>query len=153
MASIDKRPDGRYLSRWREGPQKTRHFDRKGDADRFLDAIRGDIAHGLYVDPAGGRTLFQEYAEQWRVGQVHRPSTVTQCETYLRLHAYPTLGRRPIGAIRRSEIQAWVKKLVTASVEFVYGWVASIFKAAVGDRLIAASPCIRIALPKKLDTQ
>lgn len=26
-------------------------------------------------------------------------------------------------------------------------------KVAVGDRLIAASPCIRIALPKKLDTR
>jgi hypothetical protein len=157
MASIDKRPDGRYQARWRAGPQKTRHFDRKGDADRFLDVIRGDIAHALYVDPAGGRTLFQEYAEQWRVGQVHRPSAATQCETYVRLHAYPTLGRRPIGPIRRSEIQAWVKKLseklAPGSVEFVYRWVATIFKAAVGDRLIAASPCIRIALPNKLDTQ
>ena len=158
MASIDKRPNGRYRARWREypgGPQKTRHFDRKGDADRFLDAIRGDIAHGLYVDPAGGRTLFMEYAEQWRVGQVHRLSRATQCETYLRIHAYPTLGRRPIGAVRRSEVQAWVKKLsdklAPGSVELVYRWVATIFKAAVGDRIIAASPCIRIALPKKLD--
>lgn len=83
MASIDKRPDGRYRARWREypgGPQKTRRFHRKGDADRFLDAVRGDIAHGVYIDPAGGKTLFREYAEEWRAGQVHRPSTVTQCE-------------------------------------------------------------------------
>ena len=156
MASIDKRPNGRYRTRWREypgGPQKTRHFDRKGDAQRFLDGIRGDLAHGLYVDPAGGRTLFRDYAEAWRAGQVHRPSTTAQAETYLRLHAYPTLGRRPIGAIRRSEIQAWVKglseKLAPGSVELVYRWVSTIFKAAVGDRLIAASPCIRVALPKR----
>src|SRR5207248_9621020 len=98
MASIDKRPDGRYRARWRAGPQKTRHFDRKGDADRFLDVIRGDIDHAPYVDPAGGRTLFQEYAEQWRVGQVHRPSAATQSETHLRLRAYSSLGCRPIGA-------------------------------------------------------
>src|SRR5580704_12273300 len=160
MASIDKRADGRYRARWREypgGPQKTRQFDRKGDADRFLDAVRGDLAHGMYIDPAGGRTPFRDYAEQWRVGQVHRPSTATQCETYLRVHAYPSLGRRPLGAIRRSEVQAWVKKLserlAPGSVEVAYRWVATIFKAAVGDRLIAASPCIRIALPKKLDTE
>src|SRR5205807_8175091 len=124
----------------------------KGDADRFLDAIRGDIAHGLYVDPAGGRTLFMEYSEEWRVGQVHRPSTATQCETYLRLHPYPTLGRRPIGAIRRSEVPAWVKKLsdklAPGSVELVYRWLATFFKAAVGGRVFAASLCIRIALPK-----
>ena len=52
---------------------------------------------------------------------------------------------------------AWInklsEKLAPGSVELVYRWVASIFKTAVGDRLIAASPCIRIALPTKLDTR
>ena len=70
MASIDKRGDGRYRARWREypgGPQKTRHFDKRADAQRFLDGIRGDLSRGLYIDPAGGRTPFREYAEQWRV--------------------------------------------------------------------------------------
>lgn len=160
MASIDRRADGRYRARWREypgGPQKTRHFDRKGDAERFLDGIRGDLVHGLYVDPAGGRTLFRDYAEQWRAGQIHRSTTAAQAETYLRLHAYPRLGHRPLGAIRRSEIQAWVKdrsaELAPGSVELVYRWVSSIFKAAVGDRLIASSPCIRIALPKTAATE
>ena len=160
MASIDKRPNGRYRTRWREypgGPQKTRHFDRKGDAQQFLDGVRGDLAHGLYIDPAGARTLFRDYAESWRAGQVHRPSTAAQAETYLRLHAYPTLGLRPIGSIRRSEVQAWVKsisgELAPGSVELVYRWVSTIFKAAVGDRLIAASPCIRISLPKRADTE
>jgi integrase len=125
----------------------------QGDAERFLDGVRGDLARGLYVDPTGGRVLFQEYAEQWRSGQMHRASTAAQAETYLRVHAYPPLGRRPIGAIRRSEIQAWVKDraevLSPGTVEVVYRWVASVFKAAVGDRLIAASPCDRIALPKR----
>jgi hypothetical protein len=80
----------------------------------------------------GGCTLFQEYLEQRRVGQVHRPLTVTHSGTYLHLHAYTILGRRSIRAIRRGD---------------------TIFKAAVGDRLIAASQCIRIALPKKLDAR
>jgi len=105
VASIDKRPNGRYRTRWREypgDPQKTRHFDRKGDAQQFLDGVRGDLAHGLYIDPAGARTLFRDYAESWRAGQVHRPSTGAQTETYLRLHAYPTRGLRPIGSIHRS---------------------------------------------------
>ena len=71
-----------------------------------------------------------------------------------------SIDKKPDGRYRarwRSEIQAWVKKLseklAPDSVEFVYRWVAIIFQAVVGDRLIAASPCIRIALPKKLDTQ
>jgi integrase len=160
MASIDKRSDGHYRARWREypgGPQKVRHFARKRDAELFLDAIRGDLAHGIYVDPAGGRTLFVEYAERWRSVQVHRPGTTTQVETYLRLHAYPYLGTRQLGAIRRSDLQAWVKELTAVlaprSVELVYRWVATIFKAAVGDRLLASSPCIGITLPKCNDAE
>ena len=160
MASIEKRPDGRYRARWREypsGPQKARQFARKGDAERFLDGIRGDLARGVYIDPAGGRTLFGDYAETWRGGQVHRRSTATQAERYLRIHAYPKLGRRPMGAIRRSEIQAWVREqseeLSPGSVEVVYRWVATIFKAAVADRLIASSPCTGITLPKRPDNE
>ena len=81
------------------------------------------MARGVYIDPAGDRVLFRDYAESWRAAQVHRRSTATQAETYLRLHAYPTLGRRPIGAFLRSKIQAWVKSLSGAlapgSVEVV----------------------------------
>ncbi len=143
MASIDKRSDGRYRARWREypgGPQRTRQFRRKGDAERFLDTVRGDLARGVYIDPNGGRTLFQDYAETWRAGQLHRPSTAVQLETYLWVHAYPTLGRRQLRAIRRSDIQIWVKErsvvLAPGSVELVYRWVATIFKAAAADRLL-----------------
>lgn len=160
MASIDKRPDGRYRARWREcpgSPQRTRHFDRNGEAERFLDGVRGDLARGQYIDPAGARMTFPDCAEAWRTAQVQRASTATQAETYLRLHAYPTLGSRPIGAVRRSEIQAWVKalstKLAPGSVEVVYRWVSTIFKSAVEDRLIASSPCIRIALPKRANSE
>lgn len=52
---------------------------------------------------------------------------------------------------------AWInrlsEKMAPGSVELVYRWVATIFKAAVGDRPLAASPYIRIALLKTLDTR
>lgn len=98
MPSIDRRPNGRYRARWRETPgatQKTRTFDRKKDAERFLDHIRGDLARGMYIDRAGAQMPFREYAEQWRAGQIHRRSTAEQAEAHLRVHAYPTLGHRP----------------------------------------------------------
>jgi hypothetical protein len=37
MASIERRPDGRWRARWREypaGPQRTKHFPRKLDAEK-----------------------------------------------------------------------------------------------------------------------
>jgi integrase len=110
----------------------------------------------MYVDPAGGPTLLQEHAEGWRSVQVHRTGTTTQVETYLRLHAYPYLGTSQLGAIRRSDLQAWVTELTAVlaprSIE-LYRWVSTIFKAAVGDRLLASSPCIGITLPKCDDAE
>ena len=32
-------------------------------------------------------------------------------------------------------------------VELIYRWVSTLFKAAVGDRLIASSPCVGINVP------
>lgn len=155
MASIEKRPDGRYRARWREypgGPQRAQHFDRKSDAQRFLDRVRGDLARGDYIDPSAGRVTFEEYAETWRRGQVHRPSTVALVESHLRLHALPFFGNRPLSSIRPSEIQAWVKErsavLAPPTVQTVYRVTASVFRSAVRDRLITTSPCEHIKLPK-----
>jgi integrase len=156
MANTDKRPSGHYRARWREfpgGPQKTRQFKRKVDAENFIDGIRGDLVRGCYVDPAGGKIPFKVFAESWRKIQSHRSGTKAQVESYLRLHAYPTLGDRGLGIVRPSEIQALIKQksqtMAPGSVEIIYRWISAIFKAAVNDRLIPSSPCVNITLPKK----
>ena len=63
------------------------------------------------------------------------------------------LGDRPLGSIRRSDIQTWVKGrsevLAPGSVELIYRWVSTVFKATVADRLIPSSPCISIKLPPR----
>src|SRR5947209_506938 len=140
MASIDKRPDGRYRARWREyanGPQKSQHFARKVDAERFLDGIRGDLVRGIYIDPDAGKITFKEYAESWRKAQVHRASTGVSVEQQLRLHVYTVIGERPLTSVRPSDVQALVRglgsRLAPGTVEVVYGRVAAVFGAAVRD--------------------
>lgn len=155
MASIDKRPDGRYRARWREyagGPQKTKSFTLKKDAERFLDGVRGDLARGVYVDPALGQETFRRYAEEWRRLQPHRSSTATNVEQDLRLHVYPRLGDRPLASIRPSHVQGLVAmltpRLAPSTLQRVYGRVTSVFAAAVRDRVIGFSPCVDIRLPQ-----
>lgn len=164
MASVEKRVrDGSttWLARWRDpdGKQRKRTFPRKVDADRFLTTVEHGMLTGSYVDPAAGKVTFRDYAEQWRSGQVHRPTTTAHVETMLRRHAYPVLGDRPLAGIRPSEVQGWVKRLTTdsddraalapATVGVVHGLVAAVFKSAVRDRLLTGSPCEGIKLPKK----
>jgi integrase len=152
VASIDRRPDGRWRARWREypgGPQKSQHFGRKLDAERHLDIIRGDLARGVYVDPKKGRVTFKAFAEEWRVIQPHRPGTATSVEQDLRLHIYPALGDRPLTSIRRSHVQALatsLEQLAPSTRQRVYGRVTAVFRAAIRDRLIATSPCVEVSL-------
>ena len=144
--------------RWRaryfdpSGQERARTFARKADAERFLAGVESDKSRGLYVDPAAGRITVKEYATAWRASQVHRPTTAAAFESHLRIHILPSLGHRPMAAITRSEVQGWVKSrsevLAPSTTTLVYSLLRMIFRAAVADRVLAVSPCERIALPK-----
>ena len=154
MASITKRPDGRWRARYRDGRGKehARHFDRKVDGQRWLDEVTASVVTGQYVAPGAGKITLKEYAETWRANQAHRPTTQEQVERHFKLHVYPHLGDRPLGTILPSDLRALVKRLsVTlspATVSVIYRHLSAVFKAAVGDRRIATSPCAGISVPK-----
>ncbi len=155
MASIDKRPNGTWRARYRPspgGPQRTRSFARKIDAQRWLDEATAAQITGQFVDPKAGQQTLREYAEQWRATQVHRPTTAAHVETMLRRHVYPTLGDRALSSVLPSNIQGLVKRLsaslAPSTVGVIHRILAGIFKAAVRDRRIVASPCQGTKLPK-----
>ena len=154
MASIARRPDGTYRPRFRDasGREHARHFKRKVDAQRWLDEMTAAMVTGQYVDPAAGRVTFREYAERWRATQVHRPTTAAHVETMLRRHVYPGIGDKRLGSVLPSDVQSLVKQLsldlAPATVGVVHRILAGIFKAAVRDRRIVASPCEGTKLPK-----
>ena len=60
MASIAKRPDGRWRARYRDaaGKEHARHFRRKVDAQQWLDEVTASVVTGRYVDPSAGRVTF-----------------------------------------------------------------------------------------------
>ena len=154
MSSIKRRPDGKYRARYRDSSNRehARHFERKADAQRWLDETTAAVVTGQYVDPRAGRVTVKAYAEAWRTAQVHRPTTQAHVETMLRLHVYPTFGDRPLSSVLPSEIQGWVsrlsQKLEPATVGVAHSILAGVFKAAVRNRKIPASPCEASRLPK-----
>jgi integrase len=160
VGSVKRHANGRWRARYRDesGREHARHFPRKIDADRWLSTVQADMLRGTYVDPRAGRVTFREYAERWRTIQVHRPTTRAQLDTHFRRHVYPVLGDRPIGSIRRSEIQGWIRRLTTtgdgrralapSTVEVVYRYVVAVFRAAVADKVLVDSPCVDIKLPR-----
>jgi integrase len=155
MASIKKRGT-RWFARYRDdtGREHAQRFDRKTDAQRWLDEQTAALVTGQYCNPQAGKITFRQYAEQWRAAQVHRPSSAAHVETMLRRHAYSAFGDRPLNTIRPSEIQAWVKgsPLAPATVHVLHGTVAAVFRAAIRDRIVPLSPCEQTKLPRKVKT-
>jgi integrase len=153
MASVKRRPDGRWRARYRDdaGKEHARHFERRVDAQRWIDEMTASIVTGAYVDPKAGRTTFREYAEQWRKTQIHARSTRTSIEHQLRLHVYPTIGDRQLRTIVPDDVQALVhglgETLAPNTVRLIYSRVSAVFRSAVRSRLIASSPCIDIKRP------
>lgn len=154
MASIKKRPDGKWRARYRDdaGAEHARHFSRKADAQRWLDEVTASILTGQYVDPRAGKVTFRAYATHWQGMQLHRPNTAAAVDSALRVHALPRFGDRQISSIRPGEIQEWVhelsSKLSPATVRVTYQHLRSVFRSAEMDRLIARTPCQRISLPR-----
>lgn len=159
MASVKKRPTGQWRARYRDaaGKEHARHFERRTDAQRWLDEVTTAVVTGLYVDPKAGRETVQAYAERWRATQVHRDSTAELLEIVMRRHLYPTLGARPLGSVLptdiRSLVKSWSMTAAPSTVETRYRFVAALFLAAVADKRIPSTPCVGIKLPAKSKKQ
>lgn len=144
---------GAYRARYRsaDGRHITKTFRKKGDAQRWLATQLASVATGAWIDPKAGKVTFGDYAAAWAAQQPHRPATVRVTASRLR-HVLPLLGDRPMAAVRTTEVRALVatlsKTLAPATTEAIYRLVATIFRAAVDDRVISSTPCRNVALPR-----
>ncbi|KOV21327.1 tyrosine-type recombinase/integrase [Streptomyces sp. XY152] len=159
MANIQKRPNGKWRARYRDldGKEHARHFERKLDAQRWLDEVKASMVTGQYVDPRAGRVTFEKYAERWEGSLIASEAGERITDNALRLHLVPALGARSMAAIRRNDIQVLFKhlsdQLGPGSVRNVYDVLVRVMTAAVDDKVIASSPCRRITLPTMPDEE
>jgi integrase len=153
MASIERRPDGRWRARWREypaGPQRTKHFPRKLDAEKYLVRIQHDLLTGAYVDPAKGRTTVEDYYAVWEARQPWRAATRNAVRSSFRGHVVPAFGKRPLGSVRRGDIESWAAglSLSASSAGLAVQHLGTMFESAVADGLIATNPVRRAKRPR-----
>src|SRR6478736_1726047 len=92
MASIARRPDGRWRARYRDAGNRehARHFPRKVDAQNWLDSVTAAIHTGTYVDPDRGRLTVGALAGPWLAGKVNLTATTrARYEGVLSVHVLP----------------------------------------------------------------
>jgi integrase len=156
MASIERRPDGRWRARWREypgGPQRAKHFDRKVDAQRHLAEVQVALARGTYLTSDQQRVTLSQYRAAFLARQLWRDRT--QALATLSLDRFETLlgADRPLSAIRRGDVEGAVVKLAATlapgTVRTTFQHFRTMTRSAIADGLISVDPCMKVRLPAR----
>lgn len=152
----------RWRARYRapDGRERSKSFLRKADGCRFAAERDAAALTGSWIDPRAGKTQLRIWAEKVMASRLHlRPATRVRDVAYLGNHVLDAFGDRPIGRISKDDVQAWIQFLVESkglaprTVRECYRVLASMMREAVDSKLIAESPCRRIALPRIPNTE
>src|SRR5687767_3333993 len=150
--NIAKRANGKWRARYRDdvGNERARHFDRKIDAQRWLDETAATVLTGTYADPQAGKVTFAAFFGEWSARQVWAPGTVLAMSLAARSVPF---GGKPMKVIRRSDVEAWIKSMDTAglapgTIKTRYVNVRSVFRAALKDKVIGSDPTDGVRLPR-----
>ncbi len=104
----------RVLYRRPDGSQgQKRGFSTKKAAELYLAQVETAKARGDYVNPSDAQVEVSTLGKAWLEGRstVLKPSTYRSLESAWRIHVGPKWGRRAVGSLRHSEVQAWVSTL------------------------------------------
>ena len=152
MASVAKRPDGRWRARYRDdaGREHSRHFTRKVDAQRWLNEVTASVVTGQYVDPRAGRVTFATYYADWAARQIWETTTTRAMALAAGSVPFATML---LADVRRSHVELWVKQmaargLAPGTVRTRVNNVRAVLRAAVRDRIIASDPSEAVTLPR-----
>jgi integrase len=157
MAHVERRESGRWRARYRapDGRERSKTFDRKTDAQRFLAAIETEKSRGEWIDPRLGRTRFDDFAGRWMeaVAPTLKPTTVASYESLLRSRVRPAFGDWAMASVRPSDVQAWVGKMIeeglsSSRIRQAHVVLSLIFQAAVRDGIVARNVAQGVRLPK-----
>lgn len=146
------------VTRWRaryvgpDGKERTKHFDRKRDATRWIDRETSKIETGSWVDPVTAKTTLRSWSEQWLKGYgSRRASTVRQAKVHLD-KINETFGDRQLDHIRPSEVRNWIAGLKTSGyadsyVFALHSRLSQLYWDAIQDGIVARSPVSRRTSP------
>jgi len=150
--NVAKRPHGKWRARYRDeaGNEHSRHFDRKVDAQQWLDRVTAAVVAGTYADPQAGRITFAAFFGEWSARQVWAPGTVLAMS--LAARSVPFAGTS-MKQVRRSDVESWIKSMDAAglapgTIKTRYVNVRSVFRAAVKDKVIGSDPTDGVRLPR-----
>ncbi|MGH1525954.1 tyrosine-type recombinase/integrase [Leifsonia sp. L25] len=177
MGSIDAYESAkgrRYRVRWRDPEHQQREkrgFRTKREAELYNATVEVAMMKGTYFEASQSKITVGELAEEWLANkeQALKPSSFSPIRIAWRVYVEPRWATTPIGAIRPSAVEKWIRELsqgkaVTVRVRVgnagkprsagvvlrAVGILAGILDVAVRDGRIPANPARGASnLPRK----
>jgi integrase len=115
MSSIDKRPNARWRARYRDkaGRSHSKTFDRKADAQSYLDDVGHDLRRGQWIDPKQARVPFEQWADRWWATTTKlRPTTRRGYWGILQRHVRPYFEGWPLSDIGYMDVEEFITHLL-----------------------------------------
>lgn len=146
------------VKRWRSryvddgGREIQRSFDRKVDAQQWLDAQLASLLRGDHVSPEDARLTVGQWCDIWLIGYgTRRETTVRMAEVHIKI-IRTHFGSVPLSAVKPSDVRAWTAKLkaegrADSYVYALHSRLSQLFTDAVHDGLVARNPCSRRTSP------
>jgi integrase len=160
-----------YAVRYRKPDKRQttkRGFTTKRDAKAFAETVEVTKRRGEYVSHSDGRITIGELGPAWLDRQRGRlkVSTMYRQESLYWRHVSPRWKDVAIGAIRQTDVQAWVSELTThvaehgrgtrggaATVGQAHNILANILDDAVTDGLLIRNPARGVMLARRNESR
>lgn len=148
----------RYYVKYRSADHRQHRkngFRTKKAAQDYAARIVASVNDGDYIDPQLGKISVNRLAATWLEGKkgTVKPKYWGDLESSWRVHVAPKWGKRQVGAIRYSEVQAWVSGMgaerSATIVRRAYDVLNGVCKLAVKDGVMRKNPCEGVQLPRK----
>ena len=113
----------RWRVGWYEpgGERRSRHFDLKSDAERYLAELDDTLRSGRYAPPELAEQPFGKLSQTWLASKRRtKERTVGRYESELAVHILPQWEHIPINQITRQKIDAWVTELIAGTAPREY---------------------------------
>jgi integrase len=149
----------RWLARWvdDDAREQSKTFDRKGEAQAWLDAeVTAPMTTGTYVPAQAGVVTVAAVYRSWSAAQSHiSAKTAATRRSAWGSRVDPQWGHVAVADVRTAAVRAWIAAmkadgLGVPGIENAFGLLRQVLGAAVEDSRIPRNPCDGVKLPKRL---
>lgn len=142
----------RYVGR--DHRERSKSFDRKADADRYINDQEHKTRRGEWIDPRRGRETFGSFWSRWlqHAHEAGKPAerTLVAYEEVWRLYIAPILGDVPLAAITKADVRGVVDGAAKTSAWRAHDAlkvVRMLLNRAMDEELISRNPAARVQVP------